>query len=226
MQWSRFILDFNFGLTTKTPLPAGISYLYPYDEPETRRCMREFFMKYFSDTRMRTLLLGINPGRFGAGITGVPFTDPIRLDEICGVENTFKKRQELSSLFVYDFIGALGGPEVFYSKFYITSICPLGFLKEGKNYNYYDDRALQKTVMPLILKNIRAHLDSGANREIAFSMGRGKNFKVLQQINQEHGFFGQVIPLPHPRWVMQYRLKRKQEFVQEYVSQLQGISAQ
>ena len=49
----------------------------------------------------RHLLLGINPGRFGGGVTGIPFTDPIRLQNVCGIENNFEKKQELSSVFIY-----------------------------------------------------------------------------------------------------------------------------
>ncbi len=41
----------------------------------------------------RYLILGINPGRFGGGITGIPFTDPIRLQNICGIENDFQKNK-------------------------------------------------------------------------------------------------------------------------------------
>jgi hypothetical protein len=51
-------------------------------------------------------------------------------------------------------------------------------------------------------------------------MGQGKNYAFLNKLNQEHGFFEKIIPLPHPRWVMQYRLKRKKEFIREYVDKL------
>jgi hypothetical protein len=45
-------------------------WLYPFKNPETYRCMEEFYSKYYSDTNQRILVLGINPGRFGSGITG------------------------------------------------------------------------------------------------------------------------------------------------------------
>lgn len=214
------ILNYHFQLKTDVELPDRVEWLYPYDVEAVQQSMQAFFSKYFSDTKRRFMLVGINPGRFGAGITGLPFTDPIRMESACGLENNFKKRQELSSVFVYDVIDAMGGPAQFYRDFYITSICPLGFVKDGKNYNYYDSKELTAAVMPLILDNFKRHLEMGFSDQVAFSMGQGKNFKFLQQLNAKHGFFKEVHPLPHPRWVMQYRLKRKLEFVDQYVETL------
>lgn len=214
------ILSFHFGLKPTEKLPGGVEWLYPYDSEETQEAMRSFFSKYFDDNNERILLLGINPGRFGAGITGLPFTDPIRMLEVCGLENDFDKRQELSSVFVYEVIDQMGGAERFYQQFYISSICPLGFVLNGKNYNYYDSKELMEAVMPMIIDNIDSQIDLGMRTEVAFSMGQGKNFKILKALNQEHKFFEKVLPLPHPRWVMQYRLKRKQEFIDEYVQKL------
>lgn len=214
--WSDTILDYQFSLDARAPLPQGISYLTPADAPAVRQVMRLFYEKYFSDSHPRIVLLGINPGRFGAGITGIPFTDPIRLQESCGIDNEFGKRQELSSLFVFEVIAAMGGLEHFYRHVYITSVCPLGFVKEGKNYNYYDDRALYQAVKPMIIDNLRGLVKSGVRTDIAFSMGKGTNFKYLEKLNQELQLFDRVEALPHPRWVMQYRLKRKREFISVY----------
>jgi hypothetical protein len=138
----------------------------------------------------------------------------------CALENHFPKRQELSSVFVYEFINALGGTNFFYNHFYITSICPLGFVRHGKNYNYYDSPTLIEVIMPMIIDNLRKHISFGVQTDVAFSMGKGKNFTFLEKLNNEYQFFEKLIPLPHPRWVMQYRLKRKGEYIQEYVTKL------
>jgi len=37
--------------------------------------------------------------------------------------------------------------------------------------------------------------------------------------------FEEVRPLPHPRWVMQYRLKRIDEFIDLYKDQLSTVIA-
>jgi hypothetical protein len=58
----------------------------PYKEEElAMRISSEFYRKYYSDENKRHLILGINPGRFGGGVTGVPFTDPKRLISECHI---------------------------------------------------------------------------------------------------------------------------------------------
>ncbi len=182
--------------------------------------MAQFYTNYFNDDSSRVFLFGINPGRFGAGVTGISFTDPVILETKCQIPNSFQKRQELSSQFVYDVVDAWGGCDEFYKYFYITSICPIGFLRDGKNANYYDDKKLESAVKKYIVELMWKQIDFGANRDIAFSMGQGTNFKKLQQLNAEQGFFKEVMPLPHPRWVLQYRRKKKDTFVDEYLEKL------
>ena len=204
-------------------LPEGFEWLFPYDNPETMRALTTFYGRFYADNQTRTFIFGINPGRFGAGITGVPFTDPIRLATLCGIENDFQKKPELSSIFVWQFINAYGGATAFCRDFYITSLSPLGFVKDGKNINYYDDRQLQKAAEPFIAWNIRTQLDFVAQRETAICLGEGQNFAFFQKLNAKHAFFKEIVPLPHPRWVMQYRRKRVEEFVERYVGVLQKV---
>src|SRR5690349_4284562 len=141
MSLAARILSYQFGLQPPFPLPNEVEWLMPYEDEETRSVMQTFYTRYYQDESPRTFILGINPGRFGAGVTGVPFTDPVRLEKL-NIDNTFARRQELSSVFIYEMIDAFGGPEKFYHQFYITSLSPLGFVRHGKNYNYYDDKTL------------------------------------------------------------------------------------
>ncbi len=221
--FGKQVLDFHFGLNPDLPVPAGVEVLFPYQNKMTRSVMEQFFMKYFNDREPRTFLFGINPGRFGAGVTGVPFTDPLRLKEVLKIENDFHPKPELSSVFIFQILEAFGGVEAFYKHFYITSLSPLGFVKDGKNYNYYDDRALEKSVTPFIVQSIRRQMDFGANREAAICIGEGQNFRFFEKINLENCFFKKIIPLPHPRWVMQYRRKKADEFVEKYLAVLRQI---
>jgi hypothetical protein len=221
--FARDVLDYHFSLRPDIALPDQVKWLYPYDQEEVREAMSRFFTKYFSDQEKRTVLIGINPGRYGAGITGVPFTDPIRMETECSLLNTFPKKQELSSVFVYEVINAMGGVADFYRHFYITSICPLGFVRNGKNYNYYDSPVLTEAILPMIIDNLEKHISFGLNQEVAFSLGQGKNFTFLEKLNARYRFFRKIIPLPHPRWVMQYRLKSREQYVQEYITKLSRV---
>src|SRR6266536_1633888 len=102
---------FEFYVKLKRPrVPAGITVMNPYADASVRGCLRAFLDKYFADNNPRVLVLGINPGRFGAGITGVTFADPVALADYCGVPNDLARRRELSSVFVYRAIARLGGP--------------------------------------------------------------------------------------------------------------------
>ncbi|MDX1683652.1 MAG: DUF4918 family protein [Saprospiraceae bacterium] len=214
------VIEFYKELKDDWDIPQGFETLFPFRESEVMRVMTSFYGKYFSDAGDRIFLYGINPGRFGAGVTGISFTDPAILEQYCDIPNDFKKRHETSSLFIYEVIKNWGGFESFYQHFYITSICPLGFLKDGKNANYYDDRQLEKAVEDKIVKLMWEQIQFGANRQIAFSVGKGTNFKKLKALNDKHGFFENVKPLPHPRWVMQYRRKKMDIFVGQYQNEL------
>ncbi len=212
-------------LTRSLPsVPEGVTWLLPLNhESETPRVFRLFLEKYYSDNLPRTLILGINPGRFGAGITNVAFTDPVHLERECGIANRFPKREELSAQFVYKVVAAFGGTETFYRKFFINSVLPFGFVKEGKNYNYYDDRHLQEATTPFAIYHINEMLNIGLNREVCFCLGEGKNFKFLSKLNEKEGFFKKVVPLSHPRYIMQYRRKKMDEYVEAYVQAMMNV---
>jgi len=218
---SEKILSFYKNLQLPHNLPHGVDILNPFFSKKVQDLNARFYNKYYSDQESRTYLIGINPGRFGAGITGIPFTDPIRLHDVLGFENDLDKKPELSSKFIYDIIAHIGGPELFFRSFYFTSVSPLGFVKDGKNLNYYDQNDLQDQLEPFMVDSMWQQVNSiNTNRKVAFSLGQGKNFKYLENLNRKHGFFESIKPLPHPRWVMQYRLKRKLEFIDLYAEKL------
>jgi hypothetical protein len=205
-------------------LPPGIGVIDPYHEDAAiREIMHVFYQKFYSDHGQRLLILGINPGRFGAGVTGVPFTDSKRLVNECGIPYNGKITHEPSSVFIYEMINAYGGPEAFYRRFYISSVFPLALVKTGKkgvpvNYNYYDDRKLFEAVKPFIIAHIRQQLSLGITRKVCFCLGTGKNAAVLQQLNSEYQFFEHIISLEHPRFIMQYKLREKEAYVGKYLS--------
>jgi len=217
------VLKFNKALSLDIKLPKGISVMNSFRENlEIRLISTEFYRKYYSDNYQRRIILGINPGRLGAGATGIPFTDTKRLLSHCGISTKSVQTHEPSSVLVYDVINAFGGVEAFYNQFYITSICPLGFVKNVApnkeiNYNYYDDAALEKSIRPFVIKSLEQQLKFGVDREIAFCFGTGKNHKFIAGINKEFGFFKKLFPLEHPRYIMQYKSKTKESYITKYL---------
>jgi hypothetical protein len=87
-------LEFYQSLKTPRRLPKGIGVMNPYRDPLVWGYVTEFCRRYYADNVSRTLVLGINPGRFGGGVTGVMFTDPVALESICGIRNDLVKRRE------------------------------------------------------------------------------------------------------------------------------------
>lgn len=215
---------FNFlkNLKPEFDLPDGIYCLLPFENPEVVKLNKTFYRKYYDDNVSRRMIIGINPGRFGSGVTGISFTDPVKLENKLGIKNSFLKRAELSSDFIYNVIDNFGGPEKFYQQFYITAVCPIGFVRDSKNINYYDDRELSESVYRFIIENIELQLTFGIDRSVAFCLGEGENFKFLNRLNNEHGFFQKIVPLAHPRFIMQYRRKFLMEYVKGYLNELNG----
>jgi hypothetical protein len=217
MPIAAHILHFLKHLEIKAKLPAGVEILNPYQDKSVYALCELFYNKYYGDDGKRRLILGINPGRFGAGVTGIPFTDPIKLDKFCSIPNSLQKKPELSADFIYQMISAYGGPEAFYSKFHFSAVSPLGFVKDGKNLNYYDIKALEACLRPFIVQTLSKTLGIGIDTSICYCLGEGENFKFLNRLNAEQKFFEKIVPLAHPRFIMQYRRKKVGEYVQHYV---------
>ena len=223
MVLSDRLKEFYFHLDPPRFLPDGIEVMNPYSDPYVREVCSTFFDKYFNDNRKRILMLGINPGRFGAGVTGITFTDPIRLERECGIRNSFKKRLEISSVFIYEVIRSYGGPEQFFSNFLLSAISPLGFLKKGKNVNYYDTRELLFKLKPFITSALKKQVAITKANEKIICLGEGRNYWYLKKLNKEMGLFTEIKSLPHPRWIMQYRFRNKRDYVKEYIRILEML---
>jgi hypothetical protein len=122
-------------------------------------------------------------------------------------------------------IDRYGSPERFYGDFFISAVSPLGFTHPGPagkgiNYNYYDSRELTDAVTDFIVGSIKKQLEFGIKRDVVFCLGTGKNFKFLAGLNSVHHFFGRIEPLEHPRFIMQYRSKKKEYYINSYIEKL------
>ena len=65
---SEKLIYFYQSLRPPKNLPKGIGVLFPQKDKQVIELVKKFFEKYFNDNNQRRLMLGINPGRYGAGI--------------------------------------------------------------------------------------------------------------------------------------------------------------
>ena len=218
--WAKKLFNFYTRLNPPYPLPEDICWLYPQKIDEVQKVLYEFLHRFYSDNNNRILVLGINPGRYGAGITGINFTAPKQLKENCGIENKWKG-SELSAEFIYAMIDAYGGPKKFYSRFFIGSVCPLGLMQNGKNLNYYDNKELLKTIEPFIIETVSELVSCHTERSNCICIGDEKNFKYLSNFNQQYKWFKEIMPVPHPRFIMLYKRKYVADYIRLYLKVLQ-----
>lgn len=207
-------------------LPEDVKTLNPYAEasPEIWQVIESFYSKYYSDINPRGLILGINPGRFGAGATGIPFTDSYALEEYCDIHFPGDSR-ETSAAFVYMVIEAYGGAEKFYQDWFIGAASPLGFVRKNDkgnwvNWNYYDQQSLFRQVRPFMDEKLKQQNKICQKPGKAIVLGTGKNYKFLAQINDELELFDELIPLEHPRYIMQYKRKLVPQYVEKFIETL------
>ena len=216
------VIEFNRSLRYEGALPHGFAVLNPYlDNPETMQVMETFYRRFYNDTNPRRMIIGINPSRHGAGVTGVPFTDTKRLESACGIKMQSAHTHEVSSVFLYDVIDQYGGAKPFYRDFYINSPFPLAIIREtGRgnwvNANYYDDPKLFAAVKEYMIESLRAHIAIGVHTDHAFVLGK-KNLDFINKLNKEAHLFQRFTVLEHPRYVQQYKSKEKQLYIDKYL---------
>lgn len=191
------------------------------ENPETLVVMKEFYEKFYNDNRKLKFIIGINPSRHGAGVTGVPFTDTKNLEKYCGIKMTSARTHEISSVFMYDMIEEFGGVEKFYSQFYINSPFPLAITRKNKNgqslnANYYDDKELFKCVENFMIESVKKHIILGLDTSEVFILGK-KNAEFIKKINDKENFFEKMTVLEHPRYIQQYKSKEKQLYIDKYI---------
>lgn len=221
----QHVLSFSLQGTT---LPKGIGVLDPFHGPhadEVRRIVTLFHRNYYSDDKPRSLMLGINPGRLGAGSTGLSFTDTKRCESELGIPVQGLRTHEPSSDFFYRMVRAAGGPEAFYSRVYVHAMCPLGFVREQPggtaiNLNYYDDKQLETAVTPFVEQWLRTLVHCGLRTDTVLCIGTGKNAAYFTKLNARLGLFRRIIALEHPRYVMQYKARSMGTYIAKYLEAL------
>lgn len=224
------ILQFNQGLSSETfNLPTTFKVINPFNGEQKeliKSITTKFYQKFYNDSRPRRMILGSSPARRGSAITGVPFEDAEHLQTETGIFiNEFYINQS-SQGFLYDVMKKYGGYEKFYTDFYMNFVCPLGLVRINSNNkevncNYYEDKKVQEILKPFIINGIKDQISFGIDTSICYCIGSGENYRFLSNLNSEYHFFNQIVPLEHPRYIMQYNSKNKEKFIEKYLNSLQ-----
>lgn len=216
------VITFNKSLIYSGKLPPGFDVLNPFnDNPETTIVMQQFYKEFYNDNKKRKFIIGINPSRHGAGVTGVPFTDTKRLESVCKIKMQSAHTHEVSSVFMYDMIQSYGGAKSFYSDFYINSPFPLAIVRKKNNTwlnaNYYDDATLFLMLKDYMIETLKKHINLGLITSEVFILGK-KNALFISEINKKANLFKKMTVLDHPRFIQQYKSKEKLNYINKYLN--------
>ena len=223
------ILNFNNYLSNiLLDLPENYNIINPFNgenKDKIKEITNVFYKKYYNDNNKRYLILGSSPARKGTSLTGVPFEDASHLYEITGISIDDFYIKKSNSDFLYEVMDKYGGVEKFYKDFYLSFICPLGIEKLNNkgnyvNRNYYENKKLENSLYNFIIDSIKRQISFGIDTSVVYCIGSGENYKFLTKINEEYKFFDKIIPLEHPRFIMQYNSKDKDKYISKYLEAL------
>jgi len=189
---------------------AKLEILNGYNE--NTNLVKRYFEHFYSNKYPDIVLCGINPGRNGAGKTGIPFLDFNSLSKI--FKNVDRYDRERSSTFLYKVIEYFG-IEKFFNNFLLTNYSFLGFVQNKKNFNYYDlpDDALRfiEKTFKYELKIIRPKYIISLSKEVHKSI----NFIEFDfSVNTDHY-------LPHPYYCS--FTSRENNYLQKYKNLLSEL---
>lgn len=77
---------------------------------------------------------------------------------------------------------------------------------------------MKKKLYQYIIESIKEIININIDTSICYCIGSGKNYHFLQKINKEYNFFDKIIPLEHPRFIMQYNSANKDFYLKKYLS--------
>jgi len=220
MSFADKAIKYFLNLRKPSVFPKDVEIMNPYKDKKVRSVVNDFYNTFFNDSNPRLYVFGINPGRFGGGLTGIAFTDPVALREHCGVENDLGNQKELSSKFIYKMIKKYGGTKKFYSNIFLSALYPLALIRGGKNHNYYDTKELSIALRNEIISSVMSQMKFGVRRDSVVILGK-KNAEYFSSINNEYSFFKKILVLEHPRYIMQYRLKKIDYYISKYLEAFQ-----
>ena len=221
------ILKFNDELSNMNfDLPKNYYISNPFNG-ENKEITSKFYKKYYNDNNKRYLILGSSPAKKGTALTGIPFEDVNHLYQVTGIKIDNYYINKNSTNFLYEVMEKYGGYEKFYKDFFMSFVCPLGITNinaKGKeiNCNYYNNKILENKLYEFMIRTLKKQISFGIETSICYCIGSGENFKFLTKINKQYKFFDKIIPLEHPRFIMQYNSKDKDKYLNKYIDALKN----
>lgn len=227
--FSDRVLEFNEWLANiSLELFDNYSIRNPFDgknKEQIKEITKAFYKKYYNDNNKRYLILGSSPARKGTATTGIPFEDASHLYKETGILIDDFYINKSSSNFLYDVMEQYGGCEKFYKDFFMSFVCPLGIVNVNSkgnevNSNYYENKKLENVLYSFIVDSLKKQISLGIDTSICYCIGSGENFKFLTRINEQYHFFNKIIALEHPRFIMQYNSKDRNQYLSKYMMAL------
>jgi len=155
------------------------------------KAIRTFNNQFYGNKHPKTVLCGINPGKLGAGKTGIPFVDFTSLSKM--IEGVDRDDTERSAQYFCEIVHEFGDRE-FYKTFYVTNVSWVGFVRSEKNVNYYD---LPTTAKAFVYEMFKLEMDFISPVTI-ISLAESVKETVEQIFSQSE--IDTTKKLPHPNY--------------------------
>ena len=175
----------------------------------------EFHKKYVEPNSPKIVICGINPGRNGAGLTGIPFIDFASLSQMlpCIKKNDWEQSANFFFSIIQEF-----GIETFYRNFHVTNISWFGFsrIDKSKNVNYYEiPTEIQKYLINKFVEEM-----AFINPDYIIPLAEHVSWE-LDSLKKQDKIKAKIgTRLNHPAWVMAHRRKDLNTWRKKYVDTL------
>ncbi len=177
-----------------------------------RPIAEQFWQQYVPEPLPQTVIVGLNPGRLGAGLTGIPLLDFRSLANLLPDTQLPRNETEPSANFFHRVVQNIGA-EKFYREFYVSNVSAVGYVRDNKNCNYPD---LPDAAQRIIEQRFLDEMAVLAPKRI-IALGREVEATVQRLFS---GGSVTISHLPHPSWIMTYRLREAQSWVRRYTQML------
>ena len=177
----------------------------------------EFHKKYVEPNSPKIVICGINPGRKGAGKTGIPFIDFASLTRM--LPDIKENDSEQTAKFFFSVIQKIG-IENFYKNFHVTNLSWFGFSRIDKNKNVnYDNEDIPAEIKNCLIDKFVEEMEL-INPDYIITLSKDvlyelKSLKEQKKISSEIG-----ARLNHPSWITTYRSKDINMWKIKYVETL------